>query len=74
MQLMKTNNKYDERKQTVRRKIRPENLKSLWESVKIARDGDNCPTPTEIHRNDEKFIGSEIPEAEFFRGKVEDMN
>ena len=29
---------YEERKQAVRRQIRPGNAKSLWESVKIARD------------------------------------
>ena len=54
---------YEERKQAVRRQIRPANPKSLWESVKKARDKVISEVPNEMYHNNVKFKGAEIPDA-----------
>ena len=48
-------NLYNEKKETIQMKIRPANAKSLWESVKIARDEDNDPIPNEMYLGGVKY-------------------
>ena len=64
---------YDERKREIRSTIKPASSKSLWSSIKIAKDEDMDPIPSKVHLNGVKYTGDAIPEAfaEFFKTKVE---
>ena len=65
----------EERKQSVRRQIRPGSAKSLWDSVKIARNEGNDPLPSEMYLGETNYKGEEIPEAfaDYFKWKVENI-
>ena len=42
---------YEEQRQQIRRKIKPGNSKTLWESVKIASDKEITIIPDQMHIN-----------------------
>ena len=54
---------YEERKEGVRRQIRPGNAKSLWESVKIAKDEFISDVPNEMYLNNTKFKGDNAKQS-----------
>ena len=66
---------YNDRKGKIRREIKPCNQKSLWTSVKIAKDEETNQIPTELHLGDDKFKGPEVPEAfaKHFNEKVQNI-
>ena len=66
---------FEERKQQIRRKIKPGNSQTLWDSVKIATDKETPRIPDKMHLNDDQISKDNIPEvfANFFKTKVENM-
>ena len=45
---------YEEQRQQIRRKIKPGNSKTLWESVKIASDKEITIIPDQMHINNDE--------------------
>ncbi len=56
--------------------IRPGNPKSLWDAVKIAKDEDASPIPSEMTLSGIKKREGEIAESFqiYFKGKVEEIS
>ena len=69
------NSIFEERKQQVRRKIKPGNSKTLWESVKIASDKEFIIIPEHMHLNQIPVMKEDRSEAfaKFFKEKVESL-
>ena len=55
--------------------IRPANAKSLWDSVRIARDEDTNPIPNEMSLGNDKYKNEEIADAfsDYFKNKVDQI-
>ena len=66
---------YNERKKEIRKSIKPATSKSLWSSVKIAKDEDRNEIPDEEFMGNEIYRGAEVAEAfaNFFIHKVSDI-
>ena len=69
------NSIFEEQKQQVRRKIKPGNSKTLWESVKIASDKELITIPEQMHLNQIPVMKEDRSEAfaNFFKEKVESL-
>ena len=63
---------FDEHKKQIRRKIKPGNSKTLWDSVKIASDNEVPIIPETLHLNEVPVMKEDRPEAfaKFFKEKV----
>ena len=66
---------FDEQKQQIRRKIKPGNSKTLWESVKIATDQELFTIPEQMLLNNDTIKKEDIPESfeKFFQDKVNNL-
>ena len=66
---------YEERRQKIRRKIKPGNTKSLWDAVKLAKDIEPTHLPTEMSKDGIIYNRKEMPSAfaNHFISKVESL-
>ena len=66
---------YGRTKQNVRRNMIPGNSKSLWDAVKIAKDLNIEPIPTNMYGEGELLTHADMPDhfASFFNKKVIDI-
>ena len=67
---------YQKKKNSVRSKIIPNNTKSLWDAVRIAKDLNIQNLPDKMQAPNGDYIGKDnLPEAfaEFFKNKVENI-
>ena len=62
----------EERKQQIRRKLKPGNSKTTWDAVNIARDNETSQIPKKMHLQDEIINKEDQPEsfANFFKTKI----
>ena len=61
MMMMFVKNSKTHKNRKTRSSIRPAISKSLWTSIKIAKDKD--PIPNKMHFQNSQYQGSEVPEA-----------
>ena len=65
----------DEKRKRIRQGIIPGNSKTLWDSVKLAKDMNIDELPTEMHLDNEKIEEEDIADAfaDFFENKIKDL-